>query len=578
MVSRRSSPFRKAAYAALVLALLLGLSESTLYLLGHALEQSHLMPLDAVHVRASEIWCLGDSHTQGAGAPVGVGYPERLDALLLRQGSTAGVLNLGMGGSNSSQELAYLRSALAFGSPRVVVFMGGGNDTWSLDQVDRATLLAQYGPSSVVYSYLQRVRTFKFLANYLLPLIARNITPPRFALALAAANPDAMAQLLSTARPAETIAILSAQSVLSERQRQLLGGAYFSAQRFENAREQFASIETSSAVDAPINPRLLTAEARRLAEGGRVGDETLAFYERFRPSPLNVRESSVYWLGRGWAETSRGRYPAARGSFALAALFEKGSPSDMAPEGEGWSYLLEGDEARALSYFRRFDRVHPAARYAPPFWAYMGEAWIAGKRRDLPSFHAALNRAKKAFPPALWAKYPLQGAWICMLQAYRAKLEGRPDRMRTMIVRSRELFPLRTLGGESELEFQLQDIPSQSYLQSVPIIHFLSDKGRDPKWEILRANLEELDSLSRRHGFRLLLMGYPKSTLQSLNAVLKEFALRRGLVFVDLLQEVGDVDKDPALRSSDQIHPNAAGYALIAAHVLKAYRPLFPAR
>ena len=84
------------------------------------------------------IVCVGDSHTQGIGAPQGQDYPSQLSALLNTSdpGRIYRVVNLGRSGYNSSEAVNRMLTYLAGGNPKpdLVIFCGGANNDHNLSE------------------------------------------------------------------------------------------------------------------------------------------------------------------------------------------------------------------------------------------------------------------------------------------------------------------------------------------------------------------------------------------------------------------------------------------------------------
>lgn len=81
------------------------------------------------------VYAVGDSFTQGTGLPSDASYPAQLDMMLNLRGGTYnfdyGVVNLGLGGYGSIQELAILkRFAKVLPPPDYILVMGCNNDDW----------------------------------------------------------------------------------------------------------------------------------------------------------------------------------------------------------------------------------------------------------------------------------------------------------------------------------------------------------------------------------------------------------------------------------------------------------------
>lgn len=107
------------------------------------------------------IVCLGDSFTVGTGAPAGQDYPSQLEGKLnaIYGIEKFKVINLGIGGGNTTQMLNELIKTLKNIKPNLVIFLGGGSNYWNYlgyhDYLEENTLLSK------VNDYLYRTRTYK---------------------------------------------------------------------------------------------------------------------------------------------------------------------------------------------------------------------------------------------------------------------------------------------------------------------------------------------------------------------------------------------------------------------------------
>lgn len=97
----------------------------------------------------------------------------------------------------------------------------------------------------------------------------------------------------------------------------------------------------------------------------------------------------------------------------------------------------------------------------------------------------------------------------------------------------------------------------------VILCHGGNDILRRSSKEQLRSNLIEMIELSRASGAEVLLVGVPGFGLLGLNTVdlYEEIAREKGVLYEGNILE--KIESDPALKS-DQIHPNALGYGLMA--------------
>lgn len=80
-----------------------------------------------------QIACLGDSYTEGMGAPLGQSYPEQLQQLMDEKHSPGKihVANLGSSGKNTSYLLNMLPGIIHKCKPDVIVFMAGSALVWN---------------------------------------------------------------------------------------------------------------------------------------------------------------------------------------------------------------------------------------------------------------------------------------------------------------------------------------------------------------------------------------------------------------------------------------------------------------
>lgn len=99
--------------------------------------------------------------------------------------------------------------------------------------------------------------------------------------------------------------------------------------------------------------------------------------------------------------------------------------------------------------------------------------------------------------------------------------------------------------------------------------------------EQMKRNLDEIVSLATRRGIAVLLAGmeappnFGAIYTAQFRDVFHELAREHDVAFMPFLLE--GVAGDPTLNQADQIHPNAAGAAIVAARVRQALEPLLPA-
>ena len=78
------------------------------------------------------ILCLGDSFTQGFGAPFGLSYPEQLESLLRKKAPNSKIRVFKEFNINSSVVLKNLPNNILKYKPDLIIIMSGCNDRWSL--------------------------------------------------------------------------------------------------------------------------------------------------------------------------------------------------------------------------------------------------------------------------------------------------------------------------------------------------------------------------------------------------------------------------------------------------------------
>lgn len=97
----------------------------------------------------------------------------------------------------------------------------------------------------------------------------------------------------------------------------------------------------------------------------------------------------------------------------------------------------------------------------------------------------------------------------------------------------------------------------------------------------MKSNLSEILALAAERGVRVLLAGmeappnFGPAYTAAFRSVFRDLAREHDVVFLPFLLD--GVAADPALNQPDGIHPNAAGAAVVAAHVRDALEPLLPA-
>jgi lysophospholipase L1-like esterase len=130
---------RRAGKTALAIIAVLAVVEIVLRLVGAFLYRPidrSLGRLADADPNAFRILCIGDSHTQGMEAPIGLSYPDQLERLLNAGTPRARyvVVNQGVAGYNSAQALIRLREILEgnLPKPRLVLVCVGKNNAHNL--------------------------------------------------------------------------------------------------------------------------------------------------------------------------------------------------------------------------------------------------------------------------------------------------------------------------------------------------------------------------------------------------------------------------------------------------------------
>ncbi len=94
-----------------------------------------LYPSKSHHAKGGEfkILCLGDSFTQGLGAPAGLSYPEQLELMLNKEPVHQKVKAYKTFYINSSTVLKNLNDDIRHYEPDLIILMTGCNDRWSME-------------------------------------------------------------------------------------------------------------------------------------------------------------------------------------------------------------------------------------------------------------------------------------------------------------------------------------------------------------------------------------------------------------------------------------------------------------
>lgn len=112
----------------------LTLLESLLRISGYIfLRVAYPVKISQAHSEEFNILCLGDSFTQGFGAPFGFSYPEQLASLLHKNIPNSKITVYKEFYSNSSTVLKNLSTDIINYKPGLIIVMSGCNDRWNLE-------------------------------------------------------------------------------------------------------------------------------------------------------------------------------------------------------------------------------------------------------------------------------------------------------------------------------------------------------------------------------------------------------------------------------------------------------------
>ena len=145
---------------------------------------------------------------------------------------------------------------------------------------------------------------------------------------------------------------------------------------------------------------------------------------------------------------------------------------------------------------------------------------------------------------------------------YGAADQSYPKQLQTLIGRSVVNAGIPGEVSSAGLE-RLSTLLERYHPELVILCHGGNDILRRSSKEQLRSNLIAMIELSRESGAEVLLVGVPGFGLFGLNTVelYDEIAEEKGVLYEGAVLE--KIESDPAFKS-DQIHPNALGYGLMA--------------
>jgi hypothetical protein len=109
----------------------LSVVEVSLRLLGAVAATDRVAPATTAAPAELQVSCLGNSHTFGAGAAKGEGYPEQLQRMLRSEGRSARVMNRGLLNVNSSFVAEAFPKWLGKDRPQIVFAMVGEPNIWN---------------------------------------------------------------------------------------------------------------------------------------------------------------------------------------------------------------------------------------------------------------------------------------------------------------------------------------------------------------------------------------------------------------------------------------------------------------
>jgi lysophospholipase L1-like esterase len=120
------------------------------------------------------ILCVGDSYTHGVGASEGESYPDWLEAMLDKTyPDKYKVINLGVPGINTEEQLEILRSALQMVKVDIVITIGGMNDHWSFNNVSAEAFTQSIWSRLKIKAY--KLRVYKLMRIIRQNLISRSV-------------------------------------------------------------------------------------------------------------------------------------------------------------------------------------------------------------------------------------------------------------------------------------------------------------------------------------------------------------------------------------------------------------------
>ncbi len=573
----------------------LGTCELTL-LLGSGLVERHAGEANARTAdstkapRDGAIFCIGDSNTQGIGAPADRSYPAQLQELLRAAGDPREVVNLGVAGFSSRMAIERLERELTRSTPSVVLYLAGNNDrTRTPDLLDLPAEPAEpagststNGPTRVA-ALLSHLRTWR-IARTAWRIARGDVQRGEYGGAAARSRPDPRAleakewQNAWRSRDESSFAELSTwleffwnveepalmREALSELQRSPRRAAIDAILRQPMAvyEWELAGVESGrwgpvpGTIQDPRENRAFVATAHFLAD--RSGARHPALLDAFLAQEPRERDpwgNAYLALHQGFAVLEQRDW-----ADAATRLDHARRLSESISPRVGWPYSLGGAalaHALALGETRTADGAlppNPAVTVDPALWENVywtrdlpiGREWMAvaeivdGARRglDSPEHRRGRRRARERFAEPRIA--PL--AW----------LYAHPLATFAQIAAELPLEPCRA-GWWGIRRFLFRNLREEELAR------------------ISAGEHERLAELARRHGFDIVVLTYLAEDEPEFNAQLRAVAATRGWPLADVRADhaPSELEADDRRRyfSPDRGHPNSEGYALVAGKV-----------
>ncbi len=558
------------------LALTVAAAEGALSLLARALARTRG---EAVTVsRTGAIFCVGDSNTEGAGAPAGRSYPDQLRERLARAGDPREVVNLGVSGFATGRILDKLEQALEGATPSAVLFLGGANDARRTELAPAANRLGSPSGGGRLLSTLRALRTFRVLEAGVrvvggLPRPARygggsHLSPP---------DPESV-PAAEWDRAYEEAAEAGGEWLFRwvvhfwiQEMPERAGEAFerwLRTEHGERVRRDLAFSPDAYRWDLAV----LRGEAsgKALDPRGRVGvDAAFAIftwgYEALLAGRLGEARSIFDSLPQESADTWSRSY--LRIHRSCVSLLERDfgradrelrevldSPAWLvgpfglhaALGGSALAHLLRAEDTRLDSWLARYGESWKRQRGWPPFSP--GQEWLV----------------------AAECVDAIKGGDAARLAEIREGARLRAGEPRTA--------PLAYLAREPALEFETlrREIPLEP-----PRISFFGavrrflPRPREEEFDLLvRPNFERLAALARAPGFRVVVLTYLDYEIGLPNESLRRLAREMGWALADAealhgREELGAEGKRRYF-SPNRHHPNEAGYALLSGVAFRA--------